>query len=164
MKAAFLLGRVLFGGFFLYNGINHFKQRKQLAQYAGSKGVPMPEAAVLASGVQLTAGGASLILGLEPRLGAVLIAAFLLTVSPMMHDYWNVSDAPEHQEKKMSEMIKFSKNMAMVGAVAALAGHPEPWPLSVQSLIGNKRESKAFIAGSKPSRRRARLLQMKRAA
>ena len=24
MKFAFLLGRLMFGGFFLYNGINHF--------------------------------------------------------------------------------------------------------------------------------------------
>ena len=34
MKAAFLIGRLVFGGFFLYNGINHLKQRKQLGQYA----------------------------------------------------------------------------------------------------------------------------------
>ena len=73
MKAAFLLGRVLFGGFFLYNGINHFLHRKQMAEYARAKGVPQPEAAVLISGVQLTAGGASVLLGYEPKLGAALI-------------------------------------------------------------------------------------------
>lgn len=27
MKARFLIGRILFGGFFLYNGINHSSQR-----------------------------------------------------------------------------------------------------------------------------------------
>src|SRR5689334_3714062 len=63
MKIPFLLGRLLFGGFFLYNGINHFKQRKQLAQYAGSKNVPMAELAVTASGVALLGGGASILLG-----------------------------------------------------------------------------------------------------
>lgn len=50
MKPVFLIGRILFGGFFLYNGINHFKNRNMLAQYAGAKNVPMPEAAVMASG------------------------------------------------------------------------------------------------------------------
>jgi putative oxidoreductase len=30
MKAPFLLGRLVFGGFFLYNGIHHFKQSKLL--------------------------------------------------------------------------------------------------------------------------------------
>jgi len=32
-KTAFLLGRIMFGGFFLYNGINHLRQRKNLAQF-----------------------------------------------------------------------------------------------------------------------------------
>ena len=27
MKTVFLIGRIIFGGFFLYNGINHFKIR-----------------------------------------------------------------------------------------------------------------------------------------
>lgn len=31
MKAPFLIGRVLLGGFFLYNGINHFRQADTLA-------------------------------------------------------------------------------------------------------------------------------------
>jgi uncharacterized membrane protein YphA (DoxX/SURF4 family) len=46
MKPLFLIGRILFGGLFLYNGINHFRQRRNLAQYAGSKHVPAPQAAV----------------------------------------------------------------------------------------------------------------------
>ena len=50
MKIPFLVGRLVFGGFFLYNGINHFKQRKELAKHASSKHVPMPEAAVTVSG------------------------------------------------------------------------------------------------------------------
>lgn len=40
MKAAFLIGRLVFGGFFLYNGIHHLKERKQLGQYAESKVCP----------------------------------------------------------------------------------------------------------------------------
>ena len=43
-------GRVIFGGFFVYNGLNHFKQRQALTQYAGAKDVPQPDLAVLASG------------------------------------------------------------------------------------------------------------------
>jgi putative oxidoreductase len=40
MKAPFLIGRLLFGGYFLYNGINHLRNREQMAPYAESKGVP----------------------------------------------------------------------------------------------------------------------------
>ncbi len=128
MKTAFLMGRIVFGGFFLYNGINHFNNRKMLAQYAGAKNVPMPDAAVTASGVALLIGGASLILGLKPQLGAAAIAGFLATASPMMHDFWTAQDP----NQRMNEMIHFSKNMALLGAALALMGVEEPWPASVR--------------------------------
>jgi putative oxidoreductase len=128
MKAAFLIGRIVFGGFFLYNGINHFKQKQGLAQYAGAKNVPYPELAVTASGAALAIGGASVILGLKPQLGTLAILGFLVAVSPMMHDFWTVEDP----QQKQNEMINFSKNMALLGAALAL-GAVEEWPLSIAS-------------------------------
>ena len=128
MKAAFLIGRIVFGGFFLYNGINHFKQRQELAQYAGAKDVPYPEAAVTASGVMLAVGGASIMLGVKPQLGTLAILGFLAAASPTMHDFWSIEDP----QQKQSEMINFSKNMALLGAALALAG-VEEWPLSIAS-------------------------------
>ena len=69
MRGPFLLGRMLFGGYFIMSGINHFKQTNQLAQYAGAKGVPKPDAAVRATGAELIAAGASVLLGFKPKLG-----------------------------------------------------------------------------------------------
>jgi hypothetical protein len=37
MKAPFLLGRLIFGGFFIYGGIHHFTNRKQMSQYVAAK-------------------------------------------------------------------------------------------------------------------------------
>jgi len=127
MKAAFLIGRLVFGGFFLYNGINHLKQRKQLGQYAGSKSVPMPEAAVTATGVVLIAGGVSILLGVKPKLGTTAIVAFLAGVSPVMHNFWSVQDPSQ----RLNEMVNFTKNMALLGGALALMGMEEPWPASV---------------------------------
>jgi putative oxidoreductase len=127
MKAAFLIGRLVFGGFFLYNGINHLKQRKQLGQYAESKNVPMAEATVAATGVVLIAGGASILLGVKPKLGTAAVAGFLAGVSPVMHNFWNMEDP----QQRMNEMINFSKNMALLGSALALMGVEEPWPASV---------------------------------
>ncbi len=126
MKAVFLIGRVVFGGFFLYNGINHFKQQKALSQYAGAKNVPYPDLAVTASGVAMAVGGASVILGLKPQIGALAIMAFLGTASPLMHDFWTVQDPNQRQ----NELIHFSKNIALLGAALALAG-VEEWPASI---------------------------------
>jgi uncharacterized membrane protein YphA (DoxX/SURF4 family) len=127
MKFPFLLGRLVFGGFFLYNGINHFIQRDGMAQYAGAKHVPMPKAAVTATGVALTLGGASILLGIKPKLGAAALIGFLASVSPLMHDFWRVQDP----EKRQAEMVNFTKNMALLGGTLALMGIEEPWPVSV---------------------------------
>ena len=67
MKLPFLLGRLAFGGFFLYNGINHLRNRKALAQYAGAKNIPAADIAVPATGALLLFGAASLLLGIKPR-------------------------------------------------------------------------------------------------
>jgi putative oxidoreductase len=127
MKATFLLGRIVFGGFFLYNGINHLRQAKSIAPYAESKGVPAAELVVRLSGVPLVVGGASLLLGIKPKLGIMAILGFLAGVSPVMHDFWRVEDP----NQRMNEMVNFMKNMALAGAALSLMGVDEPWEASV---------------------------------
>lgn len=127
MKAPFLIGRIVFGGFFLYSGINHLLKADEMSPYAKSKGVPAPDLAVKLSAVPLIAGGASLILGVKPRIGAMAILGFLAGVSPVMHDFW----AREDPGQRQSEMINFVKNLALAGGALALMGVEEPWEASV---------------------------------
>jgi putative oxidoreductase len=134
MKALFLAGRIAFGGFFIYNGLNHFLKWKSMSQYAGAKKVPQPEAAVICSGALLTLGGVLVALGVKPKLGAAAIVTFLASVSPVMHNFWSQEDP----DRKMQEMINFSKNMALLGGALALGGVEEPWPLSVPTERPNR--------------------------
>ena len=137
MKAPFLLGRILFGGFFLYNGINHLRQAKSMGPYAESKGVPSGELAVELTAIPLIAGGASILLGVKPKLGALAILGFLAGVSPVMHDFWSQDDP----NQKMNQMVNFMKNMALAGGALALMGVDEPWEASVpvaQPTLANK--------------------------
>lgn len=127
MKAPFLIGRLLFGGYFLYAGINHIRNRHQMAPYAESKGVPAPEFAVTASGIPLIIGGASILLGVKPKLGAAAIIGFLAGVSPVMHDFWRNEDPNERQKN----MVDFMKNAALAGGALALMGVEEPWEASI---------------------------------
>jgi uncharacterized membrane protein YphA (DoxX/SURF4 family) len=122
-----LVGRAIFGGFFLYNGINHFRNRTMMAQYTRSKNVPAADAAVVFTGAMIALGGLSVIAGFKPKAGVSLIAAFLLGVSPVMHAFWQQED----EQQKMNEMIHFSKNMAMLGGAMLAAAIPEPWPAAV---------------------------------
>lgn len=130
MRAPFLIGRLLFGGFFIMNGIHHFKQKKEMSQYAAMKNVPKPDIAVQATGAALLIGGTSILLGIKPKLGTAAIIGFLAGVTPIMHDFWKA----EQPERRMNEMINFTKNLALAGGAIALMGVEEPWPASVPAL------------------------------
>jgi putative oxidoreductase len=127
MKAPFLIGRMIFGGYFLYSGIHHLQEAKSMGQYAGSKGVPMPELTVKSTGIALIVGGASILTGVAPALGAAVVGGFLAGVSPVMHNFWKVEDPAQRQ----NEMINFTKNLALLGAALAFMGVETPWPASI---------------------------------
>ncbi|HEY4052764.1 MAG TPA: DoxX family protein [Terriglobales bacterium] len=130
MRIPFLLGRLIFGGYFVMSGINHFKKSDMLTQYAAAKNVPKPDIAVGATGAALIAGGASILLGVKPKLGTAAIIGFLIGVSPVMHDFWK----QEQPEQRMHDMVDFTKNLALMGGALALMGVEEPWPASVPVL------------------------------
>jgi uncharacterized membrane protein YphA (DoxX/SURF4 family) len=121
-----LLGRVIFGGFFLYNGVNHFLNREQLSGYAKAKGVPAANLAVEASGALMVLGGLSMLTGYRPKLGSAAITAFLASVTPSIHRFWS----EENPQQRQTELINFTKNVALAGAAMIAAGRPEPWPVS----------------------------------
>jgi putative oxidoreductase len=129
MRALFMLGRGIFGGFFAYNGINHLQHQKEMSQYAASKGVPAAEAAIPATAALLLGGGLSIMAGMKPKQGLAAIVGFLIPVTLQMHRFWEVRDP----EQRMNEMIHFSKNMALVGAALMMLQIPEPWPASVDA-------------------------------
>lgn len=126
MDVLHLIGRILLGGFFLYNGLNHFTSHEMMTGYARSKGVPAAGLAVGVAGLLLLLGGSSILLGWYPFWGILLLTLFLLPVSFTMHDFWN-----QEGEAKQNEMIHFAKNFALLGALWALAAFPPPWPFGL---------------------------------
>ena len=50
MNIAFLIGRIIFGGYWLMGGFNHFKNLNYMSQYAKAKGTPYPKLAVAGMG------------------------------------------------------------------------------------------------------------------
>jgi putative oxidoreductase len=124
---AFLIGRVMVGGFFLMNSFNHFAQLNMMTGYAKSKGIPAPALAVGGSGVLLFLGGLSLFLGYHPTIGVALLVIFLLGASFSIHNFWTVQD----QQAKQGEMINFLKNMAILGLLLMTLAIPQPWLMSL---------------------------------
>lgn len=153
MKSAFFLGRLIFGGFFLYNGkasLQHeakatahgvrpsvvlLKQRRRASFHGAQEHGAVcrrqehsrARLGGTATGAALVLGGASVLLGVKPKLGAAAIAGFLAGVTPLMHDFW----ARQDPQQRMNDQVNFTKNMAL-GAALALMAVEEPWPASLQ--------------------------------
>lgn len=118
MDVVILIGRILFSMLFLASAWSHFSQAKNMTGYAQSRGVPMPGPAVLGGGVLLGLGGLSVLLGIWPDLGALLLVLFLVPTAVLMHGFWRESDP----QAKQTEMIQFMKDMSLGGASLMLLG------------------------------------------
>lgn len=119
-----LLGRVLFGLIFILAGPNNFSS--QTIAYSASHGVPLASLAVPFSAVLAILGGLSILLGYRAKIGAWLIALFLIGVTPMLHNFWAVSDPMAHQ----MQFIMFMKNVSMLGGALLISQlGAGPWSL-----------------------------------
>ncbi len=126
-----LIGRVVFSFFFIYSGFNHLTKLTQYAQYAGASGVPSPTLATAVSGLMLLAGGLSVLLGVQPRWGALLIALFLVPAAFTVHKFWGIADPM----MAANQAAHFWKNIALTGACLMVYGfatlYPMRWPYSI---------------------------------
>ena len=121
-----LVGRVLYSSIFILAAFGHFSQ--QSINYAAQQGVPMAGLLVPLSGVLALAGGLSVLLGYQARIGAWLLVLFLVPVTVMMHNFWAVKDPMAAQ----MHQIMFMKNLSMLGG-ALLISHFGAGPLSLDA-------------------------------
>jgi putative oxidoreductase len=122
-----LLGRLFFALIFLVAGPNHFAS--QTIAYAASQGVPLASIAVPFSGVLAILGGLSILLGYRAKIGAWFIVVFLVGVTPMLHNFWAVTDPMMHQ----MQMIMFMKNVSMLGGALLITQFGAgPWSLDAR--------------------------------
>ena len=132
MDKLILLGRILFGGYFIRSGINHFLNLEGMTGYTASKGVPLPELAVIVTGILLLTGGISIITGYYPKIGCYLLIAFLIPVTIIMHDFWSIEDAAA----RAGQLSRFLRNLTFTGACLMFLSIPEPWVYSLK--LGKK--------------------------
>jgi putative oxidoreductase len=108
-----LIGRILFVPVFLGSGIMaHFVNARMGIGYARSKGVPAPAAAVYGGGVLLILGSLSVLLGIWPDLGALLLVIFLVPTALLMHAFWKETDP----QARYMEQVQFLKDLGLAGA------------------------------------------------
>ena len=128
-----LFGRQLFSIIFILSSAGHFKP--SMVEYAAQHGVPFPGLLVPLSGIVALAGGLSVLLGYQTRLGAWLLTLFLIPVTLMMHNFWAAPDARAFAV----ESALFLRNVALLGG-ALLIGHFGGGPLSLDVLLHHEKE------------------------
>jgi putative oxidoreductase len=131
MAQAFLVGRILVGLYYLQGAYHHFTGVGQLARAAAAHGVPAPEAAVIGAGLLLLVAGLSFLLGVFPRLGVGAIVLFLVPVTLIMHAFW----ADHDPMRRQSDLINFTKNVALLGSSLMFLAVPRPWPYSLERRL-----------------------------
>lgn len=127
MEWALLIGRVLFGGYFVMGGAMHFMNLSMMTEYTRAKGAPTPQLSVIVSGIVIMLAGLGIIFGVYQSLSFLVLAAFLIVITPIMHAFWKVTDPAA----KMVDMQMFLKNTALLGASLALYFFSSPWPLAL---------------------------------
>lgn len=128
MERAFLVGRVVVGAYYLHAAFGHFGRIEARAAHVASRDVPLPEAAVVITGLLLGVAGLCFLLGVYPKIGVAALVLFFVPTSFIMHAFWLEADPL----RRRMEMVNFTKNMALLGSALMFLGVPEPWPRSVR--------------------------------
>lgn len=113
-----LAGRAALSAIFLLSAVGKITSWDGTAGYMASKGMPLVPFFLASAIVVEALGGLSVLLGYKARWGALALAAFLVPVSLIFHNFW----AFEGMARQM-EMIGFLKNVAIAGGLLTVVAH-----------------------------------------
>jgi putative oxidoreductase len=123
-----LVGRLLMASLFLTVGLPKVMGGFG-AGYLAALGVPYPEyVGIVATAVEVLVPVA-LILGLWPRISALLLLAFVVVATVLAHRYWEYPVA-----QQQGQFFNFLKNIAIIGGLLFYyVSGPGAWSLSGRS-------------------------------
>ena len=134
-SALTLLARVLLSLPFLYSGIDKCRHWTAAQREVAASGLPWPTLFHLITVLVQLGAGLSVLIGLEARVGALLLCLFLIPVTVMYHPFWKRS-GPD----LVAEADHFLLNLAVIGGllmvVAAGGGRLSVSDHSVGEILG----------------------------
>jgi putative oxidoreductase len=110
-----LLARLLLSLPFLYSGVDKCRRWHAAQREVAASGLPRPTLLHIVTVAVQLGGGFSLFLGIEARLGALLLLLFLIPVTVMYHPFWKRSGA-----ELVAEADHFLSNLAIVGGLLVI--------------------------------------------
>ena len=111
MATVTLIARILFALALFILGYDNVTDAGSKAEYAAQKGLVGAKVLVPFAGVVLIAGCLSIAFGFYAQIGALMVLAFLVPVTVVMHAYWSIDDP----DMRSAQRIHFYKNVALIG-------------------------------------------------
>ncbi len=113
-----LIGRLLFASLFLPAGLSKIADFQGTVGYIGSVGLPFPEIGATIAILVEVLGSIALILGVQTKYAAAILALFTLAASIFFHNFWGVP-----ADKAFIQQLMFFKNIAVVGGLLTIVAH-----------------------------------------
>ncbi len=113
MEIVLLLGRAIFGLYWVSAAVQNLVGLEKGAASVGAKGVPFPKLSLVATAPLMIASGISITVGFYAGIASIALIAFLVPASIFRHHFWDVPDP----EEAIGERRNFEKNMALIGAL-----------------------------------------------
>ena len=114
-SAILLGGRGLFVALFVLSARGHIVNHARYVTTARGR-LPVPYVAGWPAGVWLLLAVLSMVLGIWPDVGALMLAAFLMPTTFLFHAFWTFSDATQRR----TQQSNFYRNISLLGATLAL--------------------------------------------
>jgi len=116
---ALLVGRVAIAALFLPSGFSKLTHLQAFVYNVDGRGVPLPEVLAPLGAMVEFLGGLALLLGVQVRVGSVLLLVFTVLATLIAHRFWEYAPGAARQMQQSS----FFKNVAIVGGFVFLAAH-----------------------------------------
>ena len=111
-----VVGRIFLSVFILLSGVTKIARNKMMVEYAMSKKLPMPGAAIALAVLIELAGGISVLTGFHARVAAAILIVYLIPTTLIFHNFWAAAGA-----EKQNQGVHFMKNVAIMGGLLILA-------------------------------------------
>ncbi len=127
-----LLGRAAIARFFLSEVFTRAGAWQANVQLLEMRHLPVAPLLMLVALIVMILGGLSLLLGFHARYGALLLFAFTLISTMLMHDFWHITSNPG---ERAADYEIFARNIAIAGALLMMVGIGAG-PLAVDNRMG----------------------------
>lgn len=126
-----LIGRWVIAWFFLSEAYTRAADWNATLQLMSMRHIPDAPPLFALALLAMVVGGLALLFGYHVRHGAMVLFAFTVATTIIMHDYWNIKNVID----RASEYDVFARNMAIAGGLLLLVGMGAG-PLAIDNRAG----------------------------